>query len=83
MRLTLSQLPVGQPARLHAVGGQGSYRRRLMELGFVPGTVIRLIRRVDIGDVLEVEVRSSRMSLRITEARCLEVEPLDTKGDLP
>jgi len=71
---TLSVLPVGQRAVLRAVGGERAYRRRLLELGFVPGTELRLVRRVGVGDVLEVELRHSRISLRISEAAALEVE---------
>lgn len=74
MIATLSVLPVGQRAVLRTVGGERAYRRRLLELGFVPGTELRLVRRVGVGDVLEVELRHSRISLRISEAAALEVE---------
>ena len=73
---TLSELRDDQAARLTRVGGQRSYRRRLLELGFVPGTELRLVRRVDVGNVLEVELRHSRVSLRISEAADIEVEPV-------
>jgi Fe2+ transport system protein FeoA len=71
---TLSALRIDQTAVLRSVEGERSYRRRLMELGFVPGTELRLVRRVGVGDVLEVELRHSRVSLRISEARRIEVE---------
>lgn len=71
---TLSALPIGQRAVLLAVGGERAYRRRLLELGFVPGTELRLVRRVGVGDVLEVELRHSRISLRISEASAIDVE---------
>jgi len=71
---TLAVLPVGKTAVLRAVSGERAYRRRLLELGFVPGTELRLVRRVGVGDVLEVELRHSRISLRISEAAAIEVE---------
>jgi Fe2+ transport system protein FeoA len=71
---TLSALRIDQSAVLRKVGGERAYRRRLMELGFVPGTELRLVRRVGVGNVLEVELRHSRVSLRIDEARDIEVE---------
>ena len=74
MIATLSVLPVGQRAVLRTVGGERAYRRRLLELGFVPGTELRLVRRVGVGDVLEVELRHSRISLRISEAAAVQVE---------
>ena len=74
MITTLSALRIDQTAVLRSVDGERSYRRRLLELGFVPGTELRLVRRVGVGDVLEVELRHSRVSLRISEARRIEVE---------
>ncbi|MBM3985101.1 MAG: ferrous iron transport protein A [Planctomycetes bacterium] len=71
---TLADLRSGQTATLRRVGGERAWRRRLLELGFVPGTDLALVRRVGVGDLLEVELRHSRISLRISEARALEVE---------
>ena len=39
-----------------------------MELGLLPGTRVRVVRRVDVGGLLELEVRGSRLSLRRGEA---------------
>lgn len=75
MITTLAKLPEQGRATLRRVGGDRAYRRRLLELGFVPGTELRLVRRVDVGNVLEVELRHSRVSLRISEAQGIEVEP--------
>lgn len=74
MITTLAALRIDQTAVLRHVAGERGYRRRLLELGFVPGTELRLVRRVGVGDVLEVELRHSRVSLRISEARDIEVE---------
>ena len=71
---TLADLAPGRRAILRHVGGERAWRRRLLELGFVPGTELHLVRRVGVGDVLEVELRHSRISLRISEAHALEVE---------
>ena len=71
----LAELPNGVLARVVSVGGERAYRRRLLELGFVPGTELRVVRKVPVGNVLEVELRYSRVSLRISEAAALAVEP--------
>lgn len=39
-----------------------------MELGLLPGTSLRVVRRVPMGGLLEIEVRRSRVTLRMTEA---------------
>ena len=71
---SLTNLLPGARARLVQVGGERSFRRRLMELGFLPGTLIRLIRRVDVGDLVELEVRGCHVSLRRAEADQLWIQ---------
>lgn len=75
MTTHVDQLAAGSSARLVALGGTRSLRTRLMELGLLPGTQLRVVRRVDIGGLVELEVRGCRLSIRRAEARLLEVEP--------
>ena len=70
---SLDQLTEGAIATLVEVDGLPALRRRLMELGLLPGTSLRLVRRLDAGGVLELEVRHSRLSLRRNEAAHLTV----------
>ncbi len=72
---SLDNLLPGTRARLVSVGGERAFRCRLMELGLLPGTVLQLVRRLDVGGVLEIEVRGCRLSVRRAEARELVVEP--------
>ena len=71
---TLDNLSAGSSARLVAIGGERAFRCRLMELGLLPGTTVRLIRKIDVGGVLELEVRACRLSIRHGEARLVTVE---------
>lgn len=73
---TLADLSQRESATLIGVGGERAFRRRLLEMGFVPGTRLTLVRRVSVGNVLEVELRYGRVSLRIDEAAILQVERL-------
>lgn len=73
--MRLSQLPVGSVAVVRAVetglAGQG---RRLLEIGFVPGTVVRVERRAPLGDPTIFEIRSTRLALRREGAELVEVD---------
>jgi ferrous iron transport protein A len=71
----LSQLLPGRRARVSRLAGERGFRCRLMELGLLPGTELCLVRRADIGGVLELEVRRSRVTLRAAEADGLLVTP--------
>jgi ferrous iron transport protein A len=72
---TLSDLKPGSSAKLVQIGGERGFRRRLMELGFLPGTSVRMIRCVKVGDLIELEIRGCHLSIRRSEARKLWVEP--------
>lgn len=71
---TIAHLAAGSEARLVRIGGERSFRRRLMELGLLPGSMVRVVRRADVGGVLELEVRRSRVTVRSSEAGELMVE---------
>lgn len=69
----LDEMTAGSTVSLVEVGGDRSFRRRLMELGLLPGTTLKLVRHVAIGDLLELEVRGCHLSLRCCDARHLMV----------
>jgi ferrous iron transport protein A len=72
---SLTSLNPGAEARLAQIGGERGFRRRLMELGLLPGTTVRLVRRAEVGGLLELEVRRCRVTLRSREAAELYVDP--------
>jgi len=71
---TLQQLRVGSTAILSEIGGQRAFRRRLMEMGLLPGTPVRLMRRVEVGGLVQLRVRGCSVSLRVSEAKRLRFE---------
>jgi ferrous iron transport protein A len=74
--LTLEALPLGGSARISSVAGERAFRRRLLELGLLPGTEITLLRVAPLGDPLEISLRGSRLSIRRREAAEIVVTPL-------
>jgi len=65
---TLDELGRGAEAVVESVGGERPFRRRLMEMGLVPGTAVSLVNVAPLGDPLEIELRSGRLSIRRYEA---------------
>jgi len=51
-----------------AVGGERAFRRRIMEMGLVPGTRVKVVGVAPLGDPLTLELRSGRLSIRKEEA---------------
>ncbi len=71
---SLAALVVGASARIGRVGGDEPLRRRLLEMGLVPGTVVTVLRRAPLGDPIEVLAHGYLLSLRLREARHVEME---------
>lgn len=73
-RRTLDELELGQSTRVRAVSGHGQMSVRLLEMGFVPGVEVALVKRAPLGDPLELRLRGYHVSLRRAEARRVEIE---------
>ena len=71
----LADLAVGQEARVAGYRDAGEYCERLMRLGLIPGTLIRLERFAPLGDPVEIRFRGYALVLRPAEADCLLLEP--------
>jgi ferrous iron transport protein A len=74
--MKLTELPLGAVASVRGIGGEGAFRRRLMELGIVPGTRVEVRGIAPLGDPLELLVRGSSLSIRRAEALSVVVEAL-------
>jgi ferrous iron transport protein A len=71
--MTLAHVPLGQLVTIQHVGGTRAFRRRLMELGLVPGIHVELVGIAPLGDPLELLVRGCSLSIRRGEALCVSV----------
>lgn len=72
--MTLDKLPLGQEAVITAVGGEGALRCRLLDMGLIPKTKVRIEKIAPLGDPLELRVRGYSLSLRKEDAGKIEVE---------
>jgi len=71
--MTLDDLAVGKEATVATVRGEGVFRRRLLELGLLPGTPVCRIGQAPLGDPLRVRVRDAVLSIRRADARLVEL----------
>ena len=72
--MTLDLLPLSQEAVITAVGGEGALRCRLLDMGLIPKTAVRVEKIAPLGDPIELRVRGYALSLRKEDARNIEVE---------
>jgi len=73
-QVTLDQLSVGQRGIVVHVGGKGAVKRRMMDMGLVPGSEVKVLRVAPLGDPVEFEVKGYSLSLRKKEASDITVE---------
>lgn len=75
--LNLEQIETGDQCVIIKVHGHGEFRHRIIELGFVRGQNVHVIKNAPMKDPIEYQVMDSRISLRRSEARQIEVMPLE------
>lgn len=74
--MTLDEIRPGQGCRIIKVNIGGVTGQRLMDMGFMPGTKIKVVRNAPLVDPVDFSIRGYHVSLRHSEARGIEVEPL-------
>ena len=52
---TLRELPIGGSAFVQAVGGEGSLRQHLLDMGLIPGVKVTMVKHAPMGDPVEVQ----------------------------
>jgi Fe2+ transport system protein FeoA len=71
----LSQLVTGQSGTIKKVLGTGKTRKRLLEMGFIPGTEITVKKRAPLADPVEFVLLGYHISLRREEAASVITQP--------
>lgn len=72
--MKLADLRPGSTAIVTAICGKNRIASRLMEMGFVPGTLVEVLRRAPFGGPVQYRVHGVSISMRSSEASCVSVE---------
>ena len=72
--MTLRELNIGKSGRVLAVGGEKVLRRRLLDMGITPRTVITVKKAAPMGDPIELLLRGYVLTLRLEDAEKITVE---------
>ena len=71
--MKLSELKTGDKASIVKVMGHGGFRKRIVEMGFVKGKVVKSILNAPLNDPIKYSVMGYEISLRRSEAALIEV----------
>ena len=71
--MKLSELKTGEIGVISKIGGHGSFRKRLIEMGFISGQRVEAILNAPLKDPIEYEILGYKVSLRREEAKLIEI----------
>ncbi len=74
--MTLKDLKTGQSAIVKSVGGSGSLRQHLLDMGVIPGARATLEKYAPMGDPMEIQIHGYQLTLRLADAQQIEVEQI-------
>ena len=70
----LNEFAVGETGVIKSVSGEGKIRRRLFDMGVTTGATVLLKKKAPLGDPIEITVRGYELTLRKSEAACVQAE---------
>ena len=71
---TLKDAKVGETVKVTKLTGEGTVKRRIMDMGITKGVEIYVRKVAPLGDPVEVTVRGYELSLRKVDAEMIQVE---------
>ena len=71
--MTLDEIKQDQECEVVDITSEGIVEQRLLDMGFIPGTRIKIIRNAPFVDPVEFELKGYHISLRHSEAKQVEV----------
>ena len=79
--MTMDELRPGQSAWITSVGGDGALRHHLLDMGLTPKTEIVLQKVAPMGDPIQIALRGYELTLRLDEAKNIEIEDVHIDGE--
>ena len=80
MAVTIKDMKVGSHAVITKVGGTGALRQHFLDMGVIQGTEVSVVKLAPMGDPLELLIHDYKLTLRLSEAAQIEVEPIDGRS---
>ena len=71
--MTLKDVKPGKTVRITKISGDGAIKRRIMDMGLTKGTEVFVRKVAPLGDPVEIKVKNFNLSLRMSEAKTIDV----------
>ena len=78
--MTLRDLKIGESPVIRTVGGEGALRQHFLDMGVIPGAEVTVVKFAPMGDPMELQIHCYELTLRLADAKQIEVEPIDSRS---
>lgn len=70
----MSDMKPGEEGTVLKVNGAGNIKHRLIDMGVVHGSKVKIVKYAPLRDPIEIKVKNFELSLRVNEAATIDVE---------
>ena len=78
--MNLAELKTGHSATILKVGGEGALRQHFLDMGVIPGAKLKLEKLAPLGDPMELRIHGYELTLRLDDARLIEIEEFEEES---
>ena len=75
--MTLLDIEVGKSCKIISVGTKGALRQHFLDMGVIPGAVVKIVKYAPMGDPIEIKIHGYELTLRVSDAKKIKVELID------
>ena len=77
--MTIKDMDIGQTGIVTKVGGKGALRQHFLDMGMIPGTVVKVVKYAPMGDPVQLSIHGYDLTLRIDDAEKIDVTLCEEK----
>ena len=67
--MNLKEAAIGSTVTVKKINGEGALRLRLLDMGLIPGTKVKVIKIAPLGDPIEITLRGYELTIRREHAK--------------
>lgn len=75
--LKLSEATIGKTYQVERIEGSGFIRRRIIDMGLVPGTKVKIVGTAPLGDPINLIAKGYNLTIRKNEASKIIVKVIN------
>ena len=76
MKTTLDKLKIGNSAKIIKVNNNGSIRRRLLDIGLIPGSIVTSYLESPFKDPIAYKIKNAIIAIRKNDSKKIEVDTI-------